>query len=118
MKKGLLAGILSAVLLAGSVPALAVDAAKNDTKAKKLRVHTWNFVGVVQSVSGSVITTKGKTLGKRTITTTPTTEFFEGTKKISITDIPKKSLIRVKGTWDKNEREITAQKITLVKRGK
>ncbi|MBI4268323.1 hypothetical protein HY627_00630 [Candidatus Uhrbacteria bacterium] len=116
MKKQIIASIMTAVLLAGTVPALAANTQKNEPK--KLSIHTWNFVGIVQSVDGSTITTKGKTLGKRTILTNASTEFLKGKKKISINDITKGSLIRIKGTWDKNEREITAQKVTLVRKGK
>lgn len=117
MKKQLIAGMLTAILLAGTTPMYAAETNKN--VPKKQSVHTWNFVGIVQSVSGSTITTKGKTLGKRTIITNASTKFTDAKKKpISLNDIRKGSLIRIKGTWATNEREITAQKVTLVKRGK
>lgn len=120
MKKQLVSGVVALSLLLMAVPSLAANDADNQspkTQPEK-RTRTFGpFVGVVQTVEGDTITTSGKTLGKRTIITTPDTDMREGDNKIELSAITKGSLIRVTGTsTDKTNKTITAKKITLIKK--
>lgn len=83
-------------------------------KSETLRTHKYNYTGMVQSVSGTTIITKGKTLGVKTVITDNSTEFFKSKIKISLSDITAGSKIKISGTWDRTDKIITAKKVTLV----
>lgn len=87
-------------------------------KNKTLGSHRYAYTGMVQSVSGSTIITKGKTLGVKTVITNDKTTFTSGKDTISLSDIPVGSKIKITGTWERSDKTITATKVQLLTKPK